>query len=418
MRPSAIFSLLVICVWRLTPCFAEDAAQVDPPLSTGQIDSLTAPIALYPDALVAQILTAATYPLEVVEAAHWLEDPSNAALRGDALAASLEHEDWDLSVKSLVPFPDTLRMMERNLQWTEQIGDAFLAQQSEVMDSIQRLRKLALSAGTLKSTPQQTVWNQDDEIVVEPVSPDVVYLPYYNPTVVYGPWPWAEYAPFAFPPPPGIYLSGPTITFGVGFSVIRPLWGWSYWSWPRHTLFIPPHLPHTWPLRPGPWRHDPDHRRGLPYRGRDHRPVQSERPFIPGTPRRPHVPPTGQPREGDRRDRVNPPSFRPPPLPGQPPKHDARPSGQPRNEHPSRHTPPADRPRLSPGPVTKGVPPSGRIHENRLPGGPSANRSTGGRTQPPALGAPRGNRVDSTRGAVPPDRSAVPRGREPPRTPR
>jgi len=283
IRPSALFALLVVCVLGPAPCFAQESAAADasPPLSAAQLDSLTAPVALYPDALVAQILTAATYPLEVVEAAHWLEDPSNAALRGDALAAVLEHEDWDLSVKSLVPFPDTLRMMERNLQWTEQIGDAFLAQQSDVMDSIQRLRKLAISAGTLKSTPQQTVWNQDNEIVVEPVSPEVVYVPYYNPSIVYGAWPWAEYAPISFPPPQGIYLSGPTVVFGVGFTVIRPLWGWSYWSWPRHGLFIPPHLPHTWPLRPGPWRHDPDHRRGLPYPDRDHRPTQPGHPFPP-----------------------------------------------------------------------------------------------------------------------------------------
>ena len=452
MRPSAIFQLIVIFALGLTQCLADESAPLDPPLSAGQLDSLTAPIALYPDALVAQILTAATYPLEVVEAAHWLENPSNTALRDVDLAAALEHEDWDLSVKSLVPFPDTLRMMERNLQWTERIGDAFLEQQSDVMDSIQRLRKLAISAGTLKSTPQQTVWNQDDEIVVEPVSPDVVYVPYYNPSVVYGSWPWAEYAPFSFPPPSGIYLSGPTVVFGIGFTVIRPLWGWSYWSWPRHGLFIPPHLAHTWPLRPGPWRHDPDHRRGLPYGGRDHRPVPPERPVTPRTPLRPHVPPPGQPRQGDRDDRTDHPPLRRPLFGGEPPKRDVHPPGQPRTELPSRSRPPADHPRSGPvppahrpeppagnggypgedrsrhrppadlprfptGPSTQGAPPSGRGHENRPPSGPPAAKSAGPRAQPPTFGAPQGGRADPSRSSTPPDRSAAARGREPPRKP-
>lgn len=406
MRLSAIFQLFVVCALGLTPCFADESAPTDPlpTLSAGELDSLTAPIALYPDALVAQILTASTYPLEVVEAAHWLENPSNAALRGDALAAALEHENWDLSVKSLVPFPDTLRMMERNLQWTEQIGDAFLAQQNDVMDSIQRLRKLAISAGTLKSTPEQTVWNQDDQIVVEPVAPDVVYVPYYNPTVVYGTWPWAEYAPFVFPPPPGIYLGGRTIVFGVGFAVIRPLWGWSYWNWPRHSLFIPPHLPHTWPLRPGPWRHDPDHRRGLPYR--DHRPLH---PYSPGPLLRPRIPPSGLPR------------------------HDAHPPGQPQIEHRPGRVPPPNRPRPgtqppahrpAPPPPNRGQltgddrsrqrPPAVHPH---IPSGPPTTRSTGPRTEPPKLGAPRGGRADPSRNPTPPDRSAAGRGREPPRKP-
>ena len=403
MRPSILFQFFVVCVLGLTPCFADESAPgiTSPPLSAGQLDSLTAPIALYPDALIAQILTAATYPLEVVEAAHWLEDSSHAGLRGDALASALEHEDWDLSVKSLVPFPDTLRMMERNLEWTEQIGDAFLAQQSDVMDSVQRLRKLAIAAGTLKSTPQQTVWNQDDEIVVEPVSPDVVYVPYYNPAVIYGRWPWVEYMPVSFLPPPGIYLSGPTIVFGAGFTVIRPLWGWSYWSWPRHSLFIPPHLPHTWPLRPGPWHHDPDHRRGLPYGDRGRAPVYPPRPSPPRIPSRPHVPP-GQPRQGDHGNRDDRPPFRRPALPRQPPQHDASPPRQPRSEHPSPRTPPAaDRPHLRPGPSIQGIPPSGRVHENRPPNRPPAPSSTGPRPASPTLGAPRGSRVDPSRGPPP-----------------
>ncbi len=421
VRLSSIFQLIIVCALGLTPCFAEQPAPVEapPPLSAAQLDSLTAPIALYPDALIAQILTAATYPLEVVEAAHWLEDPANASLKGDALAAALEHEDWDLSVKSLVPFPDTLGMMERNLSWTEQIGDAFLAQQTDVMDSVQRLRQRAVSAGTLKSSPEQIVWNQDDEIVVEPVNPDVVYVPYYNPSVIYGPWPWPGYAPFYFPPPPGIYVSGPAIVFGVGFSVIRPLWGWSYWSWHRHGLFIPPHLPHTWPLRPGPWRHDPGHRRGLPYRGlpyegRDHGPTRPGRPFPPARPPTPRAPPSVRPR-GEFPPRHAPPPTSPR-LGTQPPAHrPGPPQGAPDSNRFHPRPPPA-RPRSPTGPSTQGVPPVGRVHEGPARTTPRIG-STGPRAQPPTLGAPRGGRADRPApNPTPPNRSAAPRGQERPRT--
>jgi hypothetical protein len=158
-------------------------------LSEGQLDQLTAPIALYSDPLVGQILTAASYPLEIVEAQRWLQDPANAALKGDALAAALQEQSWDLSVKSLVPFPQILQMMDSNLEWTERIGDAFLAQQDAVMDSVQRLRHRAAAAGSLTSTPQQTVSTEDQDIAIEPASPNVVYVPYYDPNVIYGPWP-------------------------------------------------------------------------------------------------------------------------------------------------------------------------------------------------------------------------------------
>ena len=126
-------------------------------LTAEQLDQLVAPIALYPDPLIAQILMAATYPLEVVEADRWLRIPANAALKGDALTAALQQQPWDPSVKSLVPFPQLLRMMDSNLHWTEQLGDAFLAQQADVMDAVQRLRQRAQAAGSLASTPQQTV---------------------------------------------------------------------------------------------------------------------------------------------------------------------------------------------------------------------------------------------------------------------
>jgi hypothetical protein len=143
---------------------------------------------------------ASTYPLEVVEAARWVEDPNNARLKGDQLAAALQGKDWDPSVKSLAPFPQILRMMDDRLDWMQKLGDAFLAQQNEVMDSVQRLRRQAEEAGTLQSSPQQTVTTQDQTITVEPANPNVVYVPIYDPTVVYGAWPYPDYPPYYFPP--------------------------------------------------------------------------------------------------------------------------------------------------------------------------------------------------------------------------
>ena len=143
--------------------------QTAPP-SAQQLNQLVAPIALYPDELVAQVLTAATYPAEIVEADRWLQDPANAALRGDELSAALDAQPWDPSVKSLVPFPQVLHMMDSNLSWTEQLGDAFLAQQDQVMDSVQRLRQRAQTAGGLQSNAQQVVDDQDGAVTIEPTT--------------------------------------------------------------------------------------------------------------------------------------------------------------------------------------------------------------------------------------------------------
>jgi len=165
---------------------------------------MTAPIALYPDDLLAQMFIAATYPREVVQAQRWVAKPENAKLKGDQLTAALEPQTWDPSVKSLVPYPQVLKMTSDQLDWTQRLGDAFLAQQADVMASVQRLRLKAQEAGTLKTTEQQKVEvqpapagssTQQQTIIIQPAKPQVVYVPTYNPTVVYGSWPYPAYPP-------------------------------------------------------------------------------------------------------------------------------------------------------------------------------------------------------------------------------
>src|SRR5579859_957813 len=154
-----------------------------------ELDQLLAPIALYPDPLVAQILMAATYPLEVVAADRWIQDPQNAALKDGALQSAVEQEPWDPSVKSLAQFPRVLKMMDNDLDWMERLGDAFLADQAAVMDSVQRLRHRAQAAGKLDTTSQMIVSQAGPAIEIEPPMPDEVYVPVYDPNAVYGPWP-------------------------------------------------------------------------------------------------------------------------------------------------------------------------------------------------------------------------------------
>src|SRR6266436_2756516 len=156
-------------------------AETLPLFKAEQLDQLLAPLALYPDTLLAQILIAATYPLEVVKADRWLQDPSHLNLQGDQLAGAIEAEAWDPSVKSLVPFPRILRLMDENLEWTEQLGNAVLAQQADVMDSIQHLRHEAAAAGTLWSNPQQKVTTERQGIVIEPANPEFIYPPVCRP---------------------------------------------------------------------------------------------------------------------------------------------------------------------------------------------------------------------------------------------
>lgn len=263
---------------------ATATADQNPPLTEAQLEQLVAQIALYPDPLLAQILMASTYPLEVVSAARWVT--ANAGLTGDDQDKALAQENWDLSVKSLVAFPQVLQMMNDEIDWTEQLGDAFLAQQSDVMKAVQTLRSRAQAAGNLQSGPQQTVTvapaagGSSEVIVIQPTEPQVVYVPTYDPTVVYGAWPYPNYQPYSWRP--AGYVAGNVISFGLGLAIGNNFWGDCDWrngyvnvNVNNYNNFVNrfpgPHPPGPYPgLHPGgngpmPWNHDPDHRRGVPY---------------------------------------------------------------------------------------------------------------------------------------------------------
>jgi hypothetical protein len=201
-----------------------------------QLQQLVAPIALYPDTLVAQILAAATFPEQVVEADRWLQQQPE--LKGGFLAQAVSQQPWDPSVKALTAFPAVLGSMDKNLSWTSALGDASFNQQQAVMDAVQAMRRQAQDAGTLQSTPEESVGTQDNLVTIEPAGGDEVYLPAYDPWVVYGepvpPWPdWY--------PCPGIWFDGPSLSFGIGcpigFFATYP-WGWYGWrfDWRNHGI--------------------------------------------------------------------------------------------------------------------------------------------------------------------------------------
>lgn len=203
-------------------------------LSQAQLDQLTAPVALYPDALLSQVLMAATYPADVAAAAQWSK--ANPSLSGDAATKAVASQSWDPSVQSLAAFPSVLDMMGRQPQWVQSIGDAFLAQPNDVMDSVQRLRLQAQKAGTLKTTEQQKVVTQSSGgttvVQIEPANPQVVYVPTYNPTTVYGSWPYPAYPPAYYPPPPGSVFATAVVSgigFGLGVAAVDAMWGGFDW---------------------------------------------------------------------------------------------------------------------------------------------------------------------------------------------
>ncbi|MEJ0065517.1 MAG: DUF3300 domain-containing protein [Caulobacteraceae bacterium] len=248
-----------------------------PQLSQAQLDQMLAPIALYPDDLLAQVVMAAGYPTEVVDADRWLEDTDNAALKGDDLSAALDQVSWDPSVKSLVQFPQVLHMMDAQLDWTESLGEAFVADPNAVMDSIQRLRRQAQAAGKLRSNAQEVVSEQDGQILIAPAVAQTVYVPDYDPGVVYGDWAYPDDPPDNFPNDfgPCAYDDFGYCWFDVG--IYAPFWGWGRWDWAGHRIDIDrgryAGLNHGRQPFGGVWAHDPSHRQGVPY----HSPAMRDR---------------------------------------------------------------------------------------------------------------------------------------------
>src|SRR5689334_23438036 len=216
------------------PAATPAAASGDQLLKPEELDALVAPIALYPDNLLSLVFMASTYPLEVVQADRWASENKN--LKDSELKAAVDKQKWDDSVKSLVATPDVLAMMSTKLDWTQKLGDAVLAQQPDVMDAIQRLRTKADANKKLTSTKQQKVTKKQEQgkqvIVIEPTEPNTLYVPYYDPGVVYGGWPYPSYPPYYFPAPPyiGAGLIGAGIAFGAGYALGRWASGGNYWG--------------------------------------------------------------------------------------------------------------------------------------------------------------------------------------------
>lgn len=260
--------LVVLCLaWPATLLAEEQKAKT---FKQEELDQILAPIALYPDEILTQIFIAATYPLEVAQAQQWLKKNKN--LKGDALQAALKEKTWDTSVKAIVVFPDVLTMMSEKLEWTQKTGDAFLAQQKDVMETVQKLRRKAMEAGNLKATKEQVVKKEGDIIIIQPANPQVVYIPTYNPTVVYGTWWYPAYPPYpVYVYPPGAAL----FTFTMGVAIGASWHGHNYHSdWHGGSINIDNSIninrTGTKPSGGGPkaeqWKHNPEHRKGVAYR--------------------------------------------------------------------------------------------------------------------------------------------------------
>ena len=274
---SALVGFLVLLLAVPPPAFGQGEGTAST-FKQEELDQMLAPIALYPDSLLAQVLMAAAYPIEVVQADRWVKQNKN--LKGEQLNAALDKMSWDLSVKALVPFPQVLAMMSEQLDWTSNLGEAFLAQQADVMNTVQKLRAKAKDQGNLKTTKEQKVVVQDQVIVIEPANPTVVYVPTYNPTVVYGSWWYPSYPPYPYYP---YYPAGAVVTAGVlGFAAgvaVGAAWnnGWGSWNWGRgdcnvnvnrNTNINRNQVSHYNTQR---WQADASHRKGAGYRNEANR---------------------------------------------------------------------------------------------------------------------------------------------------
>ncbi|MGH6885417.1 MAG: DUF3300 domain-containing protein, partial [Geminicoccales bacterium] len=290
-------------------------AQERTPYSQAELDQMLAPIALYPDALLSQVLMASTYPLDVVEAARWSR--ANPGLQGEEAVRAAQDKDWDPSVKSLLAFAKLLARMDEQLEWTQRLGDAFLEQQPHVMETVQRLRRKAEAEGQLASDARLRVADEGGNIVIEQANPQVVYLPYYDPLVVYGSWWWPAWPPVVWAPWPSVTVV--SVTAGFFFGGID----WHH----RHVKVVhvnnhfvrPLHSRVIRPLHVGKWQHFPRHRRE--FRRRHERPahfVVQPRPMPPALSASPPMRHIERPRHIERSRRV------------EVPRMQSRPQAQPR----------------------------------------------------------------------------------------
>jgi hypothetical protein len=384
---------------------AVDQSAAVPAPDSARLASILAPVALYPDQLLANIFTAATYPLEVVDADRWLTQPGNAELTGDALVAALQQKDWDPSVKSLVPFPPILKMMDSQLDWTQQIGDAFLSEQDQVMDTVQMLRRQASVTGGLTSGAQQTVTSDGSLVEIQPSDPQSVSVPAYDPSV-YGDWPYPQSPPMplgAYSPDDfGGYDNG--WYYGPPIIIYSPIFFWGHFDWRHH--FIDRDRGRIATLDPrhagtggDHWEHDPAHRRGVAYND-----LQLRQRFQPERliQRPATAPATGQfGAAGDEPQRL----FRPPMagrLPGQ-----AQSPGQAQWSAPQRfeRALPAERPM-----------PERQMPEGQRPASPQAAAPQGMAQGQPQRVAPNGQAPGQQQARPPagrPPAVAVPRGAPP-----
>ena len=290
LRLTSVLCTVLLLRGDVTPISQESAQSQQPEapakLPPDKLESLVAPIALYPDPLLAQVLAASTYPLEIVQLQQWLSKHKD--LKDKALADAVKKENWDPSVQAMAALPDVVKQMADNVKWTDELGNAFLAQESDVMDAVQRMRMKAKDSGKLTSTEQMKVETKVVEskqvVVIEQANPQVVYVPSYNPTVVWG-------APVAYPyppvyyPPPGYYAAGMAISFGVGMAMGAMWsggWGWNCGWGGNNTVNINNNnnFNRNTNINRGntnigsgnrssnQWQHNPQHRGGAPYADR------------------------------------------------------------------------------------------------------------------------------------------------------
>ncbi len=281
MKPYYVSIILLVAAGQ--PLFGQQPPEPPAPsqvLTFDQLGDLVAPIALYPDPLLGQILVASTYPLEMVQASQWLA--RNPGLTGPELTQAAQQQNWDPSVQALAVFPDLVKRLTQDITWTTDLGNAFLNQQADVMDAVQRMRVSAQEAGKLSSTSQQSVMTENDSgrpiIVIEPANPQVVYLPYYDPISIWGRPRYYPYASWFYPP----FVGGGYFGFGIGINIGAYFgggWGgWGGWGWRpgwgNRTIIVNHNFIHRYNFNANrgailngrsPWFHDPSHRQAVPY---------------------------------------------------------------------------------------------------------------------------------------------------------